>query len=107
MAESSDDRYAALDAFAFSSDAEEQATPDRTAKDDESLLKKCSFCKYLMPLKGYNKNVSTSDGLQAYCKVCQSVRRPNRREGGDDEETHEPPNQGGRRRAATEAKQRG
>ena len=37
MAESSDDTYAALDAFAFSSDAEEQATPDRTAKDNESL----------------------------------------------------------------------
>ena len=100
MEESSDDRYAALDAFAFSSDAEEQAAPDRTAKDDESLLKKCSICKAYKPLTGYYKNASKCDGLQTMCKVCTAatdshrVRRPKRREGDDDEETHEPPKQG-------------
>ena len=65
MAESSDDTYAALDAFAFSSDAEEQATPDRTAEDDESLLKKCSFCKAYKSLTGDHNDSSKCDGLRS------------------------------------------
>ena len=71
-ASSSDDAYAALDALAFSSDAEEQAASDRTAEKEESVLKKCSGCQASKPLTEYFKDVSRSDGLQPQCKVCRS-----------------------------------
>jgi len=35
-------------------------------------MKTCSKCKETKPLSEFYKNRSTKDGLQAYCKICQS-----------------------------------
>ena len=68
MEESSDDRYAALDAFAFSSDVEEDEVPDGT-RDEEVVLKRCVTCKAYKPLAEYCKDASRCDGKNNNCKV--------------------------------------
>ena len=87
MAESSDDRYAALDAFAFSSDVEEDEVPDGT-RDEEVVLKRCGTCKAYKSLAEYCKDASKCDEKSISCKVCRNHalrnRRKKREEGGDD-----------------------
>ena len=60
-ASSSDDPCAALDAFAFSSDVEEDEVPDGT-RDEEVVLKRCVTCKAYKPLAAYCKDASRYDG---------------------------------------------
>ena len=87
MEESSDDRYAALDAFAFSSDVEEDEVPDGT-RDEEVMLKRCVTCKAHKPLAEYCKDASRCDEKSMSCKVCRNHawrnRRKKRKEEGDD-----------------------
>ena len=56
-ASSSDDAYAALEAFAYSSDMEKDEVPDGT-RDDEVVLKQCVKCEAYKPLTEYFKDVS-------------------------------------------------
>src|SRR6266478_10085011 len=39
----------------------------------EIFEKQCSGCKKFKPSKSFNKDKSRVDGLQRYCKVCQSA----------------------------------
>lgn len=34
--------------------------------------KKCSKCKRELPVTEFNKSIKSKDGLQSYCKSCQS-----------------------------------
>lgn len=36
--------------------------------------KVCSKCKQFKPVENFYKNCQTSDGLQAFCKVCDKKR---------------------------------
>jgi len=38
------------------------------------VKKKCSNCRRSKDLKSYSKNASMPDGLDHYCKVCNSKR---------------------------------
>ena len=60
-ASSSDDPYAALEAFACSPDVEEDEVPDGT-RDEEVVLKRCVTCKAYKPLAAYCKDASKCDG---------------------------------------------
>ena len=50
-------------------------------------VKNCPRCKQIKPVIEFNRNVSSKDGLQCYCKMCQTAgtlnwkernRQPNR-----------------------------
>ncbi len=38
-------------------------------------MKICSRCKRMLPRESFNKCSITADGLQYYCKVCQTAYR--------------------------------
>lgn len=39
--------------------------------EEELKTKKCTRCGNEVPLSGFSKNTSMTDGLQRYCKECQ------------------------------------
>ena len=40
---------------------------------NEIDVKQCARCEQSKPLTDYQKNITTVDGLQSYCKSCESI----------------------------------
>jgi hypothetical protein len=60
----------------MSKEQREKAPRSRAGKDNTPVLEKfCHLCRTTKPREAYSRNRTSSDGLQAYCKVCVATKQ--------------------------------